>query len=32
MNCGDCGRIPVNDMVVKAIREDGKCPDFVEGT
>jgi hypothetical protein len=24
-----CRRIPVNEIIVQAIREKGKCPDFV---
>lgn len=23
-----CNRIPVNDLIVQAIKKDGKCPDF----
>jgi len=32
--CGDClrneycNRIPVNDLIVEAIKKKGKCPDF----
>jgi hypothetical protein len=24
-----CKRIPVNDLIVQAIKENGKCPDFI---